>query len=83
VAFAIFVSSEIALIASRRRASLACVGRVDRLAVRPSFPIPGSALVDVHSASDLNCGASCEGKFTRGHGRDRASSSGVCRQLME
>jgi hypothetical protein len=41
--------------------------------VRPSFQIPGSALVDVHSASDLNCGASCEGKFTSGNGRDRAS----------
>jgi hypothetical protein len=41
--------------------------------VRPSFWIPGSVLVDVHSAIDLNCGASCEGKFTRGHGRDRAS----------
>jgi len=34
----------------------------------------GSVLVDVHySTIDLNCGASCEGKFTRGHGRDRAS----------
>jgi hypothetical protein len=33
----------------------------------------GSVLVDVHSTIDLNCGARCEGKFTRGHGRDRAS----------
>jgi hypothetical protein len=41
--------------------------------VRPSFWIPGSVLVDVHSTIDLNCGASCEGKSTSGHGRDRAS----------
>ncbi len=27
----------------------------------------------MHSAVDLNCGARCEGKLTRGYGRDRAS----------
>jgi hypothetical protein len=36
--------------------------------VRPSFWIPGSVLVDVHSSI-----ASYEAKFTRGHGRDRVS----------
>jgi hypothetical protein len=41
--------------------------------VRPSVWIPGSVLMDVHSTIDLNCGACCEAKFTRGHGRDRAS----------
>jgi hypothetical protein len=52
--------------------------------VRPSFWIPGSVLVDVHSIIDLNCGASCEGKFTSGHGRDPASDiPGLHQRLMK
>ncbi len=51
------------------RASLDCVDRFCRASLVPDS---GSVLVDVHCAIDLNCGASCEGKFTRGHGRDRA-----------
>jgi hypothetical protein len=70
VAFAISVPSQIALIASRRRASLDCIDRFCRASLVLDS---GSVLVDVHSAIALNCGASCEGKFTRGHGRDRAS----------
>jgi hypothetical protein len=79
VAFAISVPSEIALIASRRRASLDCVVFVASLVLDS-----GSVLVDVHSTIDLNCGASCEGKFTRGHGRDRASDiPGPHQRLMK
>jgi len=70
VALAISVSSEIALIASRQRASLDCVDRFCRASLVPDS---GSVLLDVHSAINLNCGASCEGKFTRGDGRNRAS----------
>ena len=70
MAFAISVPSEIALIASRRRASLHCVDRFCRasLVLDSGFSIGGCAF---HHRPELRC--RCEGKFTRGHGRDRAS----------